>query len=57
MAEIYKITFARTGKVFDCDADTVILKAAADAGLRLPHACAKGICSTCKCTGLVAPAG
>ena len=48
MAEIYKITFAKTGKVFDCDANTFILKAAADAGLRLPHACAKGVCSTCK---------
>ena len=48
MAEIFKITFARTGKVFECDADTMILQAAANAGLRLPHACDKGMCSTCK---------
>ena len=46
--QIFKITFKRTGKIFDCDSDTPILKAAADAGLRLPHACAKGVCSTCK---------
>ena len=46
--QIFKITFARTGKVFDCDADTEIMKAAAAAGLRLPRACEKGFCGTCK---------
>lgn len=48
MSVTHQITFARTGKTFPCDEDTFILKAAADAGLRLPHACAQGVCGTCK---------
>ena len=44
----WQITFANTGRTFPCDEDTAILAAAAAAGLRLPHSCAEGKCSTCK---------
>ena len=46
--KIHTVTFAKTGMSFPCDEDTVILKAAAAAGLRLPHSCDKGMCSTCR---------
>lgn len=42
------VTFARTGKVFDCAETTTILTAVRAAGLPLPSSCARGMCGTCK---------
>ena len=44
----FSITFAKSNKTLQCDANTTVLDAARQAGLRLPHACAKGVCGTCK---------
>jgi 3-phenylpropionate/trans-cinnamate dioxygenase ferredoxin reductase subunit len=43
-----RITFARSGRSFDCPAGTTILSAAKAAGLAMPSSCAQGICGTCK---------
>lgn len=42
------ISFARTGKIFDCAETTTILNAVKAAGLPLPSSCARGMCGTCK---------
>jgi ferredoxin-NADP reductase len=44
----YRITFAKSGRVIDCDGATPILTAAKKAGIALPSACTKGLCGTCK---------
>jgi glycine betaine catabolism B len=44
----YTITFGTSGRSISCGADTTILAAARAAGLRLPYACTKGLCGTCK---------
>ena len=44
----YSISFARSGRRIACDAGGFILDAARRQGLRLPSACTKGICGTCK---------
>ncbi len=42
------ITFARTGRSFDCPESSTILAAVRQAGLPLPSYCARGMCGTCK---------
>lgn len=49
----YRITFAKSGRVVDCDGSTPILTAAKKAGIALPSACTKGLCGTCKSKKLV----
>ena len=44
----YKIEFTKLGRTIECGPDQFILDAAKAAGLRLPFACAKGVCGTCK---------
>jgi Rieske 2Fe-2S family protein len=44
----YTIEFARSGRSITCAADTFILTAANQAGVRLPCSCTKGMCGTCK---------
>jgi ferredoxin-NADP reductase len=44
----YTITFSTSGRSITCGEDTTILAAARAAGLRLPYACTKGLCGTCK---------
>jgi glycine betaine catabolism B len=51
-AAAFRIEFAKSGRIVTCDAGTTILAAARTAGLKLPSACTKGICGTCK-SGLV----
>ncbi len=47
-ATAFKVEFAKSNKVVQCDAGTTILAAARAAGLKLPSSCTKGICGTCK---------
>ena len=44
----FTIHFARTGRTIDCPPGSTVLAAARAAGLRLPFACNKGVCGTCK---------
>ncbi len=44
----YSIVFSHSGRTIACAADTPVLTAARAAGLRLPSACNKGVCGTCK---------
>jgi ferredoxin len=44
----YTIEFTRSGRSITCAADTFILTAANNAGVRLPCSCTKGMCGTCK---------
>jgi ferredoxin-NADP reductase len=46
--EGFEITFAKSARTIICGPETTILQAAKDAGLRLPSACARGMCGTCK---------
>jgi ferredoxin-NADP reductase len=46
--DTFRIAFAQTGQVIECDADTTILSAAKAAGMRLPSSCTRGMCGTCK---------
>lgn len=43
-----RITFARSGRSFDCAPGQSILQAAKAAGVPMPSSCAKGMCGTCK---------
>lgn len=43
------ITFAKTGRSFECPSGFTILQAARRAGIPMAASCAKGICGTCKC--------
>ena len=47
-----RITFARSGRSFDCAPGQSILQAAKTAGVPMPSSCAKGMCGTCKCRKL-----
>jgi glycine betaine monooxygenase B len=44
----FRIELARSRQMLDCAADQTILDAARRAGLRLPSACSRGLCGTCK---------
>lgn len=44
----HRVTFARSGRSFDCPPDATILSAAKAAGLAMPSSCAKGMCGTCR---------
>ena len=47
-----RITFARSGRSFDCAPGQSILQAAKAAGVPMASSCSKGICGTCKCNKL-----
>ncbi|MBV8913702.1 MAG: iron-sulfur cluster-binding domain-containing protein, partial [Acetobacteraceae bacterium] len=47
-AEGFKVVFSRSGRTITCAPGTTVLNAARTAGLRLPSACQKGVCGTCK---------
>lgn len=47
-ARTFTVHFARAGRDVPCPSGTTVLAAARAAGLRLPSACAKGVCGTCK---------
>jgi ferredoxin-NADP reductase len=47
-ADAFTIRFARTNQTIPCAPQTTVLAAARAAGLRLPSACGKGVCGTCK---------
>ena len=44
----FTVQFTGLGRVIQCPAGATILAAARAAGLRLPSACNKGVCGTCK---------
>jgi ferredoxin len=44
----FAITFTVSGRTLACPADSFVLSAALQAGLKLPFACRRGICGTCK---------
>jgi glycine betaine catabolism B len=44
----YAVQFVSSGRSIACPPGTTILAAARSAGLRLPFACTKGVCGTCK---------
>lgn len=47
-ADGFRVQFTKSGRTIACDGDTPLLTAARAAGLRLPAACLKGVCGTCK---------
>ena len=49
---VRRITFARSGRSFDCAPGQSILQAAKAAGVPMPSSCARGMCGTCKCRKL-----
>ena len=44
----FTVLFAASNRAIACPPDTPVLAAARAAGLRLPFACNKGVCGTCK---------
>ncbi len=44
----FTVAFARSGRTLACPSGSTILAAARAAGIRLPSACNKGVCGTCK---------
>ena len=46
----YTVELRRSGRTLECDEDTTLLAAAAQAGLSLPSSCQEGMCGTCKTT-------
>jgi ferredoxin-NADP reductase len=44
----FRVEFAKSGCVVECDPSGFILDAGRKAGLRLPFSCTKGMCGTCK---------
>ena len=46
--QTFTVAFARLGRTVACPSGSTILAAARAAGLRLPSACNKGVCGTCK---------
>ena len=46
--QTFTVSFARMGRTISCPSGSSILAAARAAGLRLPSACGKGVCGTCK---------
>ena len=46
----YTVELRRSGRTLECDEDTTLLAATAQAGLTLPSSCQEGMCGTCKTT-------
>lgn len=46
----YTLELQRSGRVVECDEDTTVLAAVAQAGLSMPSSCQEGMCGTCKTT-------
>ena len=44
----FEISFQRSGRQLRCEAQSTIMDAARQAGIRMPVSCAQGICGTCK---------
>lgn len=44
----FSVEFTKTATSISCAAEQFVLDAAKSAGLRLPSACSKGVCGTCK---------
>ena len=44
----FSVELSKSGATIDCAADQFVLNAAHNAGFRLPSACGKGLCGTCK---------
>jgi glycine betaine catabolism B len=44
----FSVELTKSGATIDCTADQFVLNAAHKAGFRLPSACSKGLCGTCK---------
>ena len=44
----FSVELAKSGATISCAADQFVLNAAHNAGFRLPSACSKGLCGTCK---------
>lgn len=44
----FSVELTKSGASIHCAADQFVLNAAHDAGFRLPSACSKGLCGTCK---------
>lgn len=44
----FGVSLLRRGRQFRCPGDMTVLAAAKAAGVRMPYACAKGVCGTCK---------
>jgi glycine betaine catabolism B len=44
----FSVELSKSGATIDCAADQFVLNAAHAAGFRLPSACSKGLCGTCK---------
>ena len=44
----FNVTFVKSNKTITCESGATILDAARRAGMRLPFACSKGVCGTCK---------
>ncbi len=49
-AATFAVELRRSGRTLACPAGTMILDAAAEAGLSLPSSCGEGVCGTCKTT-------
>ena len=47
-ASKFTVEFSKRGGSISCDAQSTILDAARQAGIRLPASCSQGICGTCK---------
>ena len=47
-SQAYRVQFTKLGRSVQCPSGSTILAAARAAGLRLPSACNKGVCGTCK---------
>ncbi len=47
-AATFNVRFDRIGRSISCPSGATVLAAARAAGIRLPSACAKGVCGTCK---------
>ncbi len=45
---VFAVRFAQRGNEVSCGGGTTVLAAARTAGIRLPSACGKGVCGTCK---------
>lgn len=44
----FSVQFSKSERTLNCGADEFVLEVAKTAGLRLPFACSKGVCGTCK---------
>ena len=44
----FSVQFTKSERTLNCDAGEFVLDVAKTAGLRLPFACSKGVCGTCK---------